>query len=162
MYNIIKYGQAEATQDEINAHAEKLAFNTREEYFEWVKEWKEIYKNAVLHHRCQKLFERSHKNLCLPDKGWTLVPMTSEKALYKQNKQKQLESLITIESSAIVEKLAKEFKDDYNHVPTPQTYTYYIAFNPKAIVQYLLAVRRASKVRAAKKREERLKLEGKL
>lgn len=155
MNSIIKLGGFFATQDEINAHAEKLTFNTREEYFEWVKQWKEVYNNVVLYHRINTLYARSHYSEYVGGK-WHRVPLASKKAIYKQNKLKQLETQVTMKENEVVDKLTAEIKNEYNYVRT------YSSFSCYTLIHYLLAVRKASKVRAARLREERLKAEGKL
>jgi hypothetical protein len=84
------------------------------------------------------------------------LPLTSKKAQYRQAKQKQLETLVTMEEKAVVDKLAAQIKNEYNYVRA------YGSFDCYTLIHYLLAVRQASKIRAARLREERLKAEGKL
>ena len=155
MNSIIKNGGFFATEDEINAHAEKLTFNTREEYIEWVKQWKEDYNNVVLHHRIDRLFRRSHQLKPHGDR-YQWFPLTSQKAQYRQAKIKQLETQVTMKENEIVDKLSAQIKNEYNYV---RPYGRFECYN---LIHYLLAVRKASKVRAARLREERLKAEGKL
>lgn len=149
MISIVKYGQVYPTTEELNAHADKLAFNTREEYFEWVKQWKEVYNNAVLHHRIDRLYRTSH-DCVWNGKAYEWKPRTSKKALYKQAKLEHLKARVTIEENELLSKLTTQIKNEYNYTPAYGSYTFY------NLIHYLLAVRRASKLRAAKKREERL------
>ena len=53
----------------------------------------------------------------------------------------------------LVAKLTERIKNEYNYVPQYSRYSFY------TLLQYMLGVRRASKIRAAKKREERLATE---
>ncbi len=154
MNSIVKNGQVYPTSEELNAHADKLAFNTREEYFEWVKQWKEEYNNVVLAHRTKKLFDRSHKSYW-NGKAMVTEPLTSKKALYRQAKQKQLEAQFTMDKDVLRMKLTERIKNEYNYAPQYYQYSFYM------LLHYLLAVRKASKIRAAKKREERLAQEAK-
>jgi hypothetical protein len=149
MINVIKYAGTCATPQDINAHADKLTFNTREEYFKWVKQWKEEYNNVVLHYRAYKLFSRSHTS-SWNGKAWVCTPLASKKALYRQAKQKELEAQTTMKEDELVAKLTERIKNEYNYVPQYSRYSFY------TLLQYMLGVRRASKIRAAKKREERL------
>lgn len=152
MISIIKHGEVYATSDELKAHAEKLTFNTREEYFEWVKQWKEEYNNVVLHYRINELFCRSHSRTW-DGKGWQWTPMTSKKALYKQERIKRLESQVTIKETELRDRLTARIKAEYNYAPDYHQHSFY------TLLHYLLAVRHASKLRAGKKREERLAAE---
>lgn len=157
MNSIIKLGGFFATQDETNVHAEKLTFNTREEYIEWVKQWKGDYNNVVLHHRIDRLFRRSHVLGYVAGKTqYQWLPLTSQKAQYRQAKIKRLEAQVTMQENEIVDKLSAQIKNEYNYV---RPYGQFECYN---LIHYLLAVRKASKVRAARLREERLKAEGKL
>lgn len=157
MINVIKYAGTCATPQDINAHAEKLAFNTREEYFEWVKQWKEDYKNTVLLHRMEKLYHRSHDYVWVDGNGrttsggWQYVQKTSKKAALKQSKLTELKRQHIIDEKSLAIKLHEQIKNEYNYQHWAGKYSWLV------LVRYMLAVRRASKLRAGKKREERLK-----
>lgn len=90
------------------------------------------------------------------DGKYQWLPLGSKKAQYRQAKIKQLETQVTMKENEIVDKLSAQIKNEYNYV---RPYGRFECYN---LIHYLLAVRKASKVRAARLREERLKAEGKL
>lgn len=121
----------------VQAHVEKLAFNTREEYLLWVQQWKEDYRHMLFLRRVEKL-----KRFTLKD--------NIEKA------NRQIALLETKFDRVKARKLAAELSDriakEYNR-------SFYSPLSIYFLIMYLLVARKASKIRAGQKRAERIAAE---
>jgi hypothetical protein len=140
-----------AFDDAAKAHVDKLKFNTREEYLLWVQQWKEDYKHILFLHKLNKLAER------LPGEwiNMKLVPIENEK---RARLEKQMEVLKT----KFDENKAKKISDELSQVIQTEQNIHWIGgsgFSTYHLILYLLVCRKASKIRAGVKREERKKLE---
>ncbi len=120
------------------AHAEKLTFNTREEYLAWVKQWKEEYRYVSALRRIEKL-----QRFTLPDK------------IKKAEKQiEQIEKKIDpVKAKDILRNITDRIEKEYG------LKRQYYPWSTYSLIMYLLVSRKASKIRAAKKREERIAAE---
>lgn len=124
--------------------SEKLTFNTRSEYFAWVKQWKEDYNNVLAEYTRNKFCGR--QQMCI----------RPEKIEYYKKKLAALPKL-TGEQKLRLEEIKREYI----------TINGYSAMNLSwvsmySVLRHMYLIRKASKLRAGKKREERLALEASL
>lgn len=116
----------------------KLTFNTREEYLTWVKQWKEDYKLILLAYTTEKY--KMHMDICiLPDKI----------AHYK--KKLILLKSVTDEQNIRIQAIKTEYLTSMGYSLTGLRWT-----SLYSVLQHLYITRKAGKIRAAKKREERI------
>lgn len=127
-----------AFSDAVNKHVEKLTFNTREEYLDWVNRWKEEYRY-----------------LCLLRKIEKLQRFTLQEKIVNANKQVAIlrSQFDHMKADEIIQRITKRISDEYGIKRTWGTWSIY------SLILYLLVSRKASKIRASKKREERLIME---
>lgn len=127
---------ASAFMSEAMAYSTKLTFTTRDEYLNWVKEWKEDYK-AIEH-------KRKLDVLCARRDGCTL----ETKKDYYQKRLDKLPDLTPEQKDrckAVSDRIAKEM--GFSSWLTGDTYWTIIA---------LLIIRKAGKIRAHSQRNARL------
>lgn len=122
--------------DNVHAYdAKKLNFNTREEYLNWVKQWKEDMKTVALAHTRYKLYcKRDHCE-------------RQEKKNRHQARLNKLPELNDVQNARL-EVLKNSFLVDYNLKP----YFYCTHY----LVWYLLVLRKAAKIKANAQRALRL------
>ena len=138
MNNIIHGYSKEAFNAAVAMHVDKLTFNTRSEYLAWVVQWKEDYRYISATRKISRLSR------------YTTAPKIdrANKLIDKINAQFPPEKYTEIDN-----RLTKQLQDEYGikfQYWKPSTYNF---------IMYLLVARKASKLRAAKKREERLAAE---
>lgn len=139
MLNLI-FGYGGYTKEKFDnavaAQVEKLTFNTRDEYLIWVKQWKEEYKYMVALRRDEKL-----DRFTLPDK----IALAKKKSVILHSQFDPIK--IKAIQSEINLRLHTEMKR-----------TYYHQFGAYKLIIYLLALRKASKIRAGQKMKENVKI----
>jgi hypothetical protein len=138
-------------QAEVETEAARLSatlpFNTREEYLSWVKQWKEDYKAVWRSYQIEKYTAKY--NACVN---------VNKVAYYK----KKLESIpaLTEQEQVSVKRCtenARELYKDKNPEKNAYRYDWTVVFTTGYwLVIFMLVQRRASKIRAKIKREERL------
>jgi hypothetical protein len=138
MNNIIHGYDKTAFDNAALAHVDKLTFNTRSEYLAWVAQWKEDYRFISATRKISRLSR------------YTTAPKIerANKLIEKINAEFPPEKY-----TEIANRLTKQLEVEYGIKFTywkPSTYNF---------IMYLLVARKASKLRAAKKREERLAAE---
>jgi hypothetical protein len=121
----------------VQAHVEKLTFNTREEYLLWVQQWKEDYKHILYLRKIEKL-----GRFTLPDKI--------------KNAEKQIAIIESKFDRVKAKKIAVELQDK---ISKEYGLKFYWPLTTYSLIMYLLVARKASKIRAGKKREERIAVE---
>lgn len=127
-----KYDQT-TFQDAVEKHVEKLTFNTKEEYFSWVSQWKEDYKHISIRIKQDKL-----SRFTLPEK----VAKADEEI-------KRLDSISPDKTQQeVIDRITKQLDVEYG------IKFQYWKPSPHTIAMYLLVARRASKLRAGVKMRE--------
>ncbi len=137
--NSIIYGYDETAFNRAAlAHVDKLTFNTRGEYLAWVAQWKEDYK----HLSAARKIERLNR-------------YTTQVKIDRADKEiAKLETVyLPAKTAEIKDRLTKRLETEYGI-----KFTYWKPSN-YVLIMYLLVARKASKLRAAKKREERIAAE---
>lgn len=113
-------------------HVEKLTFNTREEYLNWVKEWKEDYKYLSAWQRIGKLHRFTKKEkVDRAEKQVAEIKVKFPHAKYNET------------VTRVKDRLVKEYDIKWGT-------------NDYTLIRYMLVIRKASKLRSAIKRQERI------
>ena len=115
----------------------KLTFNTREEYLAWAKQWKEDYKIALSGWKYEKFSRRLSQSI-LPEK----ISYYEKKVAASKLNEEQLARLEVIKTDYL-----KFMGHSLISLRWLSMYT---------VINHMYLIRKASKIRAGKKREERI------
>ena len=118
----------------------KLTFNTRDEYLVWVKQWKEDFKLTLTAWRREK-FSFRLSQCVLPEK----IAYYEKKVAANKLSEEQLARLEVIKTEYL------------NFMGYSLTGLRWLSMY--TLINHMYLIRRASKIRAGKKREERLAAE---
>lgn len=140
MLNLIYRNRTQPFVTWFNQYAEsydasKLNFNTREEYLDWVKQWKEDMKIVTITHSWERYTYK--QGVC----------QLEEKIKKYQIKLDKL-PVLTPEQINRYNVRMQQFLADYDLKPWFSSSFY--------LVWYMLILRKAAKMKAAKQREKRL------
>lgn len=119
-----------------------LTFNTREEYLNWVKQWKEDY------HTILNSYKRGNLSWFIND-----PKHREDKKLAAENRLAKLPPDNPEKVKEVMKRLSTELVERYGY---PKWYAEYPS--KYSIILYLLVSRRAGKIRAGQLRAERLAL----